>query len=180
MPRTVAANRHSAHGAEEEAEQPDYSVLTESGLQTLEAAEELFKDYSPERGLLSDLPQLTIDASGIEAACRLAKSNAQLDLKMLLCLSCVDYEEHFQLVYFLHSLEREQTLVLKANVPYENPTLPSVSNVWAAAEWYEREASDLFGVTFEGNPDSSPLLLYEGFGGHPGRKSFPFYEYREF
>ena len=176
----MAANRHSAHDAEAEAEQPDYSVLTETGLQTLEAAEELFKDYSPERGLLSDLPQVTIDPAGIEQACRLAKSDARLDLKMLLCLSCVDYEEHFQMVYFLHSLEREQTLVLKTSVPYEDPTLPSVAGVWAAAEWYEREASDLFGVSFEGNPDSSPLLLYEGFGGFPGRKSFPFYEYREF
>ena len=176
----MAANRHAAHGAEEEAEQPDYSVLTETGLATLERAEELFRDFNPERGLLSDFPQVTIDAAGIEDACRLAKNDAGLDLKMLLCLSCVDYEEHFQLVYFLHSIEREQTLVLKASVPYESPALPSVSGVWAAAEWYEREASDLFGVTFEGNPDSSPLLLYEGFGGYPGRKSFPFYEYREF
>ena len=176
----MVANRHGAHGAEEEAEQPDYSVLTELGLQTLETAEELFQDYGPERGLLSDLPQLTIDSAAIEQACRLAKNDVRLDLKMLLCLSCVDYEEHFQLVYFLHSLEKEQTLVLKTNVPYESPALPSVSGVWAAAEWYEREASDLFGVTFEGSADSSPLLLYEGFGGHPGRKSFPFYEYREF
>jgi NADH-quinone oxidoreductase subunit C len=92
----------------------------------------------------------------------------------------VDYEDHFQLVYFLHSLDREQTLVVKTEVSYEDPVLPSVSHVWAAAEWYEREASDLFGVKFDGNPDSSPLLLYEGFGGYPGRKSFPFYEYREF
>ena len=181
----MVANRHGAHGAEEEAEQPDYSVLTELGLQTLETAEELFQDNilmgsSPERGLLSDFPQLTIDSAAIEQACRLAKNDARLGLKMLLCLSCVDYEEHFQLIYFLHSLEKEQTLVLKTSVPYDNPALPSVSGVWAAAEWYEREASDLFGVTFEGIPDSSPLLLYEGFGGHPGRKSFPFYEYREF
>ena len=176
----MAANRHGGHGAEEEAEQPDYSILTESGLQTLQSAEDLFQDFSPQRGLLADLPQVTIDASGIAQACHFAKSDARLGLKMLLCLSCVDYEEYFQLVYFLHSLEREQTLVLKANVPYENPSLPSVAGVWAAAEWYEREATDLFGVNFEGNPDSAPLLLYEGFGGYPGRKSFPFYEYREF
>ncbi len=176
----MAANRHAAHDAEAEEEQPDYSVLTEKGLQTLELAEELFKDFNPERGLLSDLPQVTVDAAGIADVCRLAKSDANLDLKMLLCLSCVDYEESFQLVYFLHSLEREQTLVVKTNLSYEDPEVPSVSDVWAAAEWYEREARDLFGVTFSGNPDSAPLLLYEGFGGYPGRKSYPFYEYREF
>jgi NADH-quinone oxidoreductase subunit C len=99
---------------------------------------------------------------------------------MLLCLSCVDYEDHFQLVYFLHSLDNEQTLVIKADVPYDNPRLPSVSGVWAAAEWYEREARDLFGVDFDGSSDAAPLLLYEGFEGFPGRKEFPFYEYREF
>ena len=176
----MAANRHSAHDAEAEPEQPDYSVLSQTGLETLEAAEELFGDFSPQRGLLADLPQVTIDSSAISQACQIAKNNPRLDLKMLLCLSCVDYEEYFQVVYFLHSLSKEQTLVLKADVTYDNPVLPSVSEVWAAAEWYEREASDLFGVNFEGNPDSSPLLLYEGFGGFPGRKSFPFYEYREF
>ena len=176
----MAANRHSAHDAEAESEQPDYSVLSQTGIQTLKVAEELFQDFAPQRGLLSDLPQIVVDPSGIDQVCRIAKDDPRLDLKMLLCLSCVDYEDHFQLVYFLHSLDREQTLVVKTEVSYEDPVLPSVSHVWAAAEWYEREASDLFGVKFDGNPDSSPLLLYEGFGGYPGRKSFPFYEYREF
>lgn len=176
----MAANRHAAHDAEAEPEQPDYSVLTERGLQLLELAENLFKDHNPERGLLSDLPQVTVDSAGIADVCRLAKTDPTLDLKMLLCLSCVDYEESFQLVYFLHSLDSEQTLAVKTNLPYENPEVPSVSDVWAAAEWYEREARDLFGVTFVGNPDPAPLLLYEGFGGYPGRKSYPYYEYREF
>lgn len=178
----MVANRHAAPNADAdaEAEQPDYSVLSPSALATLEAAEELFRDFNPQRGLLSDLPQVTVDPAGIDRVCEIAKNDPKLALKMLLCLSCVDYEEHFLLVYFLHSLEKEQTLVVKTGVSYESPALPSVSAVWAAAEWYEREASDLFGVTFEGNPDSSPLLLYEGFDGFPGRKSYPFYEYREF
>ena len=176
----MAANRHAAHDAEAEPDQPDFSVLTEAALETLNAAEELFREFNPEKGLLSDLPQISVDCAGIEQVCRIAKSDPQLDMKMLHCLSCVDYEERFQLVYFLHSLDREQTLVVKTDVSYEDPRVPSVAGVWAAAEWYEREAADLFGVVFEGNPDSSPLLLYEGFDGFPGRKSFPFYEYREF
>ncbi len=176
----MAANRHSGHDGEAEPEQPDYSVLSEASLATLEAAEELFRDFNPQRGLLSELPQVTVDASGIDHVCQLAKEDSGLALKMLLCMSCVDYEDRLQMVYFLHSMDKEQTLVIKADLSCDEPALPSVSRVWAAAEWYEREASDLFGVTFQGNPDSSPLLLYEGFGGHPGRKSFPFYEYREF
>ena len=49
-----------------------------------------------------------------------------------------------------------------------------------AADWHEREAHDLFGVSFEGPPDLAPLLLYDDFEGYPGRKEFPFNEYREF
>ena len=180
----MAANRHtgqhSGAGSEAEAEQPDYSLLTESGREALAVAEALFQEFNPQPGLLADLPQVTVDAASIDRVCQLAKDDPQLALKMLLCLSCVDYEEYFQLVYFLHSLDQERTLVIKANVPYDNPRLPSVAGVWAAAEWYEREARDLFGVEFDGNPDAAPLLLYEGFEGFPGRKEFPFYEYREF
>ena len=180
----MAANRHTTpnagHGSEAESEPPDFSILTEFGRDALAVAQDLFRDFNPQPGLLADLPQVTVEPAGIDRVCQLAKNDPKLALKMLLCLSCVDYEDHFQLVYFLHSLDNEQTLVIKANVPYANPRLPSVSGVWAAAEWYEREARDLFGVDFDGSSDAAPLLLYEGFEGFPGRKEFPFYEYREF
>ena len=52
--------------------------------------------------------------------------------------------------------------------------------LWAAAAWYERETHDLFGVVFQGNDDLEPLLLYEGFEGHPGLKSFPLNDYDEY
>jgi NADH:ubiquinone oxidoreductase subunit C len=77
-------------------------------------------------------------------------------------------------------LEPERTLVLKTEIPYDDATVPSVTSVWRAADWYEREAHDLFGVSFSGHPDLAPLLLYEGFEGYPGRKEYPFYEYQEF
>ena len=84
------------------------------------------------------------------------------------------------MVYILQSLKPERTLVLRTTVPYLDTTVPSVTSVWRAADWYEREAHDLFGVSFDGHPDMSPLLLYEGFEGFPGRKEFPFNEYQEF
>ena len=152
--------------------QPRRDLLTRVG--------EVLQEYGPKPGKLNDLPQVTVPAESIAAVCRRAKDDPELDFKMLLCMSCVDYQEYFQMVYFLHSLEREQTLVVKADVSYEEPSLPSLTSVWPAAEWYEREAHDLFGIAFEGHPDLSPLLLYEGFEGYPGRKEFPFYEYQEF
>ena len=159
---------------------PDLSLLTEQGRELLEASLEVLKDFQPEPGALSDLPQITIAPSNTLEACRLIKDDPRISAKMLLCLTCVDYSEYFQLVYILQSLEPERTLVLKTNVPYDNPKLPSVTPVWRAADWHEREAHDLFGVEFEGHPDLAPLLLYEGFEGYPGRKEYPFYEYQEF
>ena len=51
--------------------------------------------------------------------------------------------------------------------------MPSVTGIWRAAAWPEREARDLFGVVFAGHPDPTPLLLWEGFQGHPRRKDSP-------
>ena len=156
------------------------ALLSQPRRELLTRVAEVLQEYGPKTGALNDLPQVTVPAERIVAVCRRAKDDPELDFKMLLCMSCVDYQEYFQMVYFLHSLEREQTLVVKADVSYEEPSIPSLTSVWQAAEWYEREAHDLFGISFEGHPDLSPLLLYEGFEGYPGRKEFPFYEYQEF
>ena len=162
------------------AEEQALAALTPACRHLLDRATILLEEYSPQPGALNDLPQITVPPESITAVCRRAKDDPDLDFKMLHCMSCVDYQEYFQMVYFLHSLAREHTLVVKANVPYDEPRIPSVTSVWQAAEWYEREAHDLFGVGFEGHPDLSPLLLYEEFEGFPGRKEFPFYEYQEF
>ena len=84
------------------------------------------------------------------------------------------------MVYVLLSPEHERTLGVKIDLSYEDLTVSSLSGIWRAADWYEREAHDLFGVDFRGHPDLSPLLLYEGFEGFPGRKEFPFHEYDEY
>jgi len=98
---------------------------------------------------------------------------------MLLCLSVVDYENRFEVVYHLQSLEKNHRVVVKTSTSYEDPHVPSLISVWPGADWYEREGHDLFGVVFDGHPNLAPLLLYEEFEGYPGRKSFPFHDYRE-
>jgi NADH-quinone oxidoreductase subunit C len=170
----------SSHHTTADAAQPDFDQLSQPRRELLALAEEVFQDFHPQSGVLHDLPQLTIEPEHILRVCRLAKDEPRLDFKLLLCLTCVDYQEHFQMVYFLHSIDHEQTLVIKTNVLYADPRLPSVTSVWQAADWYEREAHDLFGVVFEGHPNLAPLLLYEEFEGYPGRKEYPFYEYQEF
>ena len=80
----------------------------------------------------------------------------------------------FAVVYHLLSVRRNQRLRLRVYAPDDQfPLVPSVAEIWASANWYEREAFDLFGIVFEGHPDLRRLLTDYGFVGHPFRKDFP-------
>lgn len=78
----------------------------------------------------------------------------------------------FAVVYHLLSVSKNQRIRLKVFLPGE-PLVPSVIDIWASANWYEREAFDLFGIYFDGHPDLRRLLTDYGFKGHPFRKDFP-------
>ncbi|HEY4595737.1 MAG TPA: NADH-quinone oxidoreductase subunit C, partial [Thermoanaerobaculia bacterium] len=93
----------------------------------------------------------------------------------LIDLCGVDYPDRdprFEIVYHLCDPGAGRWARVKITAGEETP-VPSVTGVWRAAEWPEREVWDLFGVRFEGHPDLSRLLLWEGFEGHPLRKDFP-------
>jgi NADH-quinone oxidoreductase subunit C len=80
----------------------------------------------------------------------------------------------FEVVYHLLSISLNQRLRLKLFCGPDNPpAAPSVVDVWNSANWYEREAFDLYGIVFEGHPDLRRLLTDYGFIGHPFRKDFP-------
>ena len=176
-----ASKTHEEEPVEEaEPEGPDLSALGLEARALLDSMVAALEPYGPQPGTLSDLPQVTVERQHIVDVCRTLKDDDGIGAKMLLCLSAVDYLDNLQMVYILQSLEPERTLVIKTAAPYDDPVVPSVTGVWRAADWYEREAHDLFGISFEGHPNMSPLLLYDEFEGYPGRKDFPFYEYREF
>ena len=162
----------------EEAAEDVLAGLSEPNREFLALVGDVLRDFNPEPGVLDDVPQLMVQPADTLQVCRLMKDGE--GMSQLLCLACVDYEEYFEIVYILHSLEPERILAIKTDVPYDQPTVPSVASVWRAADWYEREAHDLFGVYFDGHPGLSPLLLYDGFEGFPGRKEYPFNEYQEF
>jgi NADH-quinone oxidoreductase subunit C len=105
-----------------------------------------------------------------------ALREAPFGYAVLLDLTCVDYaagEGRFELVYHLYSLSRNVRLRIKASVPASDPAAESLVGLWKNADWLEREVFDMFGVRFEGHPDLRRLLTYEGFEGHPLRKSYP-------
>jgi NADH-quinone oxidoreductase subunit C/D len=80
--------------------------------------------------------------------------------------------ERFEAVYHLCSLPRKERLRLKVPLPEADPVLPSLIPVWKAADWFEREAYDMFGFRFEGHPNLRRILCHEAFQGHPLRKDY--------
>ena len=181
MPETTVPRPRRNAPAEDAEPPPDpVELLPAERRATLNRALQVLNAWSPNPGALGDLPQVTVPAGHIAAVCVACRDDTVLDCKLLLCLACVDYEERFELVYFLQSLAHERLLVVRTAVPYAEPALATVTGVWPAADWYEREAHDLFGVRFDGHPDLSSLLLYPEFEGFPGRKEYDFYDYREF
>lgn len=85
----------------------------------------------------------------------------------------------FSVVYHLLSIENNVRLRVKADLPAELPLIDSVISVWRSADWFEREAYDLFGILFDGHPDLRRILTDYGFVGHPLRKDFPLTGYVE-
>jgi len=79
----------------------------------------------------------------------------------------------FAVVYHLLSVTLNQRIRLKVFIEEEDMMVPSVTNIWNGANWFEREAFDLYGFLFEGHPDLRRILTDYGFIGHPFRKDFP-------
>ena len=91
-----------------------------------------------------------------------------------LVLEKVRSPRRFAAVYHLLSVHNNRRLRLKVFAPDDDlPVVPSVIGVWSVANWFEREAFDLFGILFDGHPDLRRLLTDYGFVGHPFRKDFP-------
>jgi NADH-quinone oxidoreductase subunit C len=109
------------------------------------------------------------------------RDDSQCLFKMLVDISGVDYparDERFEVVYNLLSLKHNQRIRVKVATDEATP-VPSVVGVFSAANWYEREAWDLYGVLFSDHPDLRRILTDYGFEGHPLRKDFPLTGYVE-
>ena len=123
-----------------------------------------------------------VRAPDVERICRLLKEGPLTSMKYMRLLTVVDYledEAELEVVYLLYSLEHHHKMMLKTRVSDPSPEVPSVAGVWRGAGWYEREMHDLFGVFFQGTPDTRTLILPDDFEGFPGRKNYPINEYDE-
>ena len=130
------------------------------------------------------IPLSTVDAADLVEVARFLRDDPQLGFDLLNCISGVDYfepdpkkapkagfEPHMEVVYHLHSFTHRHRFVLKVSLPrWKNdnpgdlPEVPSVTGLWPAADWHEREVYDLTGVWFTDHPDLRRILLVRGLG----------------
>ncbi len=141
---------------------------TASAVESFDAAAVLAGKF--DRGELT----LEIAPGSIVSVCRFLKQ--ELRFVRLSTVTGVDWypaEPRFEVVYHLHSPERNERLRLKCRLPGSDPEIDSVTGVWRGANWYERETFDLFGVRFRNHPDLRRIMLPDDWEGHPLRKDCP-------
>ncbi len=121
---------------------------------------------------------VTIERDAWREVARFLRDDAELRYGFLMDVTAVDHMTRggagrYEVVAHLYSLSHNQRVRLKAPVPDDDPRIDSLMPVWEGANWFEREAYDMFGLTFTDHPDLRRILMYEGFEGHPLRKDYP-------
>ena len=119
---------------------------------------------------------LIVPADHLVEICTLLRDDPEMDFAILSWVGGVDYlprQPRFEVVYHLLSIAHHCRLVLKVELPEENPQVPTVSGVWPTANWHERETYDFYGIQFTGHPDLTRILLPEAWVGWPLRKDSP-------
>jgi NADH-quinone oxidoreductase subunit C len=139
-------------------------------------------------------PFVTVDPTQLVEISTFLRDDPRLRFDLLNCISGVDYletdpkkvakagfEPHLEVVYHLSSFTHKHRFVLKLMLPRwkdgvegQLPEVPTVSGIWATADWHERETFDLCGVLFTGHPDLRRILLAEDWEGYPLRKDYEF------
>ena len=117
---------------------------------------------------------LTVPAPQLREALRVSREHPTLQMDLLRNQTAVDWiDQGLEVVYHLYSTALRHAVTIKVWVPSENPSLPTVSDLWRMADWAERECREMFGIEFEGHPDPRNLLLDEDFDLPVLRKSHP-------
>ncbi len=139
------------------------------------ALQEKFSDITPRDSL--DHVAINVPAADVLAVLQSLRDEHSFDL--LTDLTAIDWAEgadpRFVVVYHLYSTEQHHYIRVATNCTGddESPKAPSVTSLWAGANWHERETYDMFGIVFEGHPDLRRILMWEGYPHYPLRKEFP-------
>lgn len=121
-------------------------------------------------------PRVHVKASDWRAVAEFLKNDPAMAFDWLGCLTAVDYVADNLLcaVVELESMQHKHAFCVKVYADRDKPVIPSVADLWPAADWHEREAYDMMGITFTGHPDLRRILLPEDWDGYPLRKDYIF------
>ncbi|HSL87731.1 MAG TPA: NADH-quinone oxidoreductase subunit C [Ignavibacteriaceae bacterium] len=138
--------------------------------------QENFKDASLEFSEYKDEFVIKVDKKIIASVCKLLKTDTEL--KFLICedITAVDWatrKNRFTVVYHIFSLKNNIRIVVKADVDEADCSIDTVSSIWRAANWQERETYDMYGIKFNNHPDLRRMYMPEEFEYYPLRKDFP-------
>ncbi len=163
-----------AEAAEETPEEPEEDPI--ESLQGVQAVRALLGDEVEEVTSFTGKPDevsMVVPAGRVRELCEHLKTQHGFNYLSDLCgVHYAERDRPFEVVYQLFALDRSERLRLKVRVG-DGEAVPSVTGVWAGADWFEREAYDMFGIEFEGHPDLRRILLPEDWEGFPLRKEYP-------
>jgi NADH-quinone oxidoreductase subunit C len=124
----------------------------------------------------TDFNETTIEVAPENIVTALRRLKYDLKFERLSSITGVDRfpsEPRFEVVYHLQSIAGKQRIRIKTRVPGDNPELESVTSVYRAADWYERETFDFFGVKFLNHPELTRIMMPDDWEGYPLRKDYP-------
>jgi NADH:ubiquinone oxidoreductase subunit C len=136
---------------------------------------QLITNLAPDQkpGISKQFPEFVLPPEKLHEVARALKENRDTRMDYLFCLTAADRKDGFHVIYHLTSSEFRHIVVLRCVLADKaNPVIGTVSDLWKAAEYFEREVFDLFGITFENHPDLRRLFLEDDWVGYPLRKDY--------
>ena len=136
---------------------------------------EQFKDTVLQQERFTDMLCITVKPGVIADVLLFLREDEQLQYNFLTTLCGMHYPEKRQLgvVYHLHSFSHNHRIRIKTAIPESDPVISTVTEIWPAANWMERETYDFFGIRFDGHPQLKRILNLDDMEGFPLRKEFP-------
>jgi len=122
--------------------------------------------------ITEETADITIVKEKLKSVAKELHEKENLHFEHLSFITAVDFGDYLELIYQFYSYKRKHSLTLRTRVLTKDLVIDSLTSIWKAADWQEREVYDLFGVKFKGHPNLKRILLAEDFPGHPLRKDF--------
>ncbi len=126
----------------------------------------------PDPARPSLLPGVFVRADSVTDVCRFLHDEPAMAFEHLSCITGTDFKDSIHLAYVMTSYVHRQVIALKVKLDRDDPSIRTVEEIWATANWNEREIYDLLGVYFEGHSDLRRLLMPDDWVGHPLRKDY--------